>query len=195
MPGVDLTSRIWADMVGLNFCSDLSASISGTRPDCQVRAGQGRRVDPSEGRPGGRGRILTRHTRLGRAPRSAGCTIATTGVPPERLWMGIGETHRLKSLGIQDIMTQARSPWQNGYIERLIGSIRRECLDHVIVFNECHLMRVMGEYIRYYNESRTHLGLGKASPDGRPVEPFADGPIRSRQEVGGLHRRYHREAA
>ena len=102
---------------------------------------------------------------------------------------------RLKSLGVLDIPTQARSPWQNGHVERLIGSIRRECLDHVIVFSERHLLRVMGEYVRYYNESRTHLGLGKASPDGRSVEPPAAGPIRSRPEVGGLHRRYHREAA
>ena len=102
---------------------------------------------------------------------------------------------RLKSFGVRDIMTQARSPWQNGIVERLIGSIRRECLDHMIVFNERHLMRVLSKYVRYYNESRTHLGLNKASPDGRPVEPPAAGPIRSRPEVGGLHRRYHREAA
>ena len=92
-------------------------------------------------------------------------------------------------------MTQARSPWQNGYVERLIGSIRRECLDHVIVFNERHLMCVMGEYVRYYNESRTHLSLGKGAPDGRPVEPPSAGPIGSRPEVGGLHHRYQREAA
>ena len=102
---------------------------------------------------------------------------------------------RLKSLGVRDIVTQARSPWQNGYVERLIGSIRRECLDHVIVFNERHLIRVMGEYVRYFNKSRTHLGLDKASPDGRPVEPPSAGPIRSRPEVGGLHHRYYREAA
>ena len=102
---------------------------------------------------------------------------------------------RLKCLGVRDIMTQARSPWHNGHVERLIGSIRRECLDHVIVLNERHLVRVMGEYVRYYNQSRTHLGLDKASPDGRTVEPPSAGPIRSRPEVGGLHHRYHREAA
>ena len=106
-----------------------------------------------------------------------------------------GFRSRLKSLGIRDIMTQARSPWQNGYVERLIGSIRRECLDHVIVFNEKHLMRAMGENVRYYNESRTHLGLDKASPDGRAVEPLSAGPIKSRPEVGGLHHHDHREAA
>ena len=102
---------------------------------------------------------------------------------------------RLKSLGVRDIMTQARSPWQGGHVERLIGSIRRECLDHVIVFNEKHLMRVMEEFVRYYNRSRIHLGLDKASPDGRAVEPRSAGPIKSRPEVGGLHHRYHREAA
>ena len=69
------------------------------------------------------------------------------------------------------------------------------CLDHVIVFSEGHLIRVMGEYVRYYNQSRTHLGLDKASPDGRAVEPPSDGMIKSRSEVGGLHHRYHREAA
>ena len=70
-------------------------------------------------------------------------------------------------------MTQAPSPWQSGHVERLIGSIRRECLDHVIILSERHLMCVMGEYVRYYNESRTHLGLDKASPDGRAVEPLS----------------------
>ena len=102
---------------------------------------------------------------------------------------------RLKSLGVRDIMTQARSPCQNGHVERLIGSIHWECLDHVIVLNEKHLMRVMEEFVRYYNRSRTHLGLDKASPDGRAVEPPSAGPIKSRPEVGGLHHRYHREAA
>ena len=95
-------------------------------------------------------------------------------------------------------MTQARSPWQNGHVERLIGLIgliRRGCLDHVIVFNERHVMRVMGvmgEYVLCCNESRAHLGLDKASPDGRAVEPPSAGPFRSRPEVGGLRRRYHR---
>ena len=102
---------------------------------------------------------------------------------------------RLKNVGVRDIMTQARSPWQNGHVERLIGPIRRECLDHVIVFNEGHLMQVMGEYVRYDNESRAHLGLNKASHERRAVEPPSAGPIKSRPEVGGVHHRCHREAA
>ncbi|MBY0567935.1 MAG: transposase [Hyphomonadaceae bacterium] len=86
---------------------------------------------------------------------------------------------------VRDHPTQPRSPWQNGHVERLIGSIRRGCLDHRIILNAAHLRRVLWDYAEYYNADRTHLALGKDSPLGRPVE--ASGHITSRRVVGGLH--------
>src|SRR5262249_52063814 len=87
------------------------------------------------------------------------------------------------------------SPWQNPYVERVIGSIRRECLDHMIVLNARHLRRILTIYSRYYHRSRTHLGLEKDAPDPRPVSPPSEGPIIAIPEVGGLHPRYERLAA
>src|ERR1700726_1920112 len=78
-------------------------------------------------------------------------------------------TRRLKSMGIRDRPTAPRSPWQNGYVERLIGSIRRECLDHLVVFGEVHLRRIVSAYVSYYNEARTHLALNKDAPIHRPI--------------------------
>jgi len=103
--------------------------------------------------------------------------------------------HRVESMGIEQVLIAARSPWQNPYVERLIGSIRRECLDHVIIFNEKHLRRVLKEYFHYYHESRTHLGLEKDCPNTRPVQPPEVGMISSEPMVGGLHHRYFRQAA
>lgn len=97
---------------------------------------------------------------------------------------------RLRALGIRDHPTAPHSPWQNGHAERLIGSIRRECLDHVIVLNAAHLRRVLREYAEYYNNDRTHLALGKDAPWPRPIE--REGAIISRPVLGGLHRRYAR---
>ena len=77
---------------------------------------------------------------------------------------------RLRSMGIRDRPTSARSPWQNGFVERLIGSIRRECLDHVVVFGERHLRHVLLSYMNYYNEMRTHLSMAKDAPVPRAVE-------------------------
>ncbi len=102
---------------------------------------------------------------------------------------------RVESLGIKQVLISARSPWQNPYVERVIGSIRRECVDHVIIFSERHLRRVLKEYFRYYLESRTHLGLEKDCPKPRPVEPLDSGSIQSEPMVGGLHHRYFRQAA
>ena len=102
---------------------------------------------------------------------------------------------RVESMGIKQVLTSARSPWQNPYVERVIGSIRRECTDHVIVFNEKHLRRLLKSYFRYYNESRTHLGLEKDCPKPRPVEPLDFGSILSEPMVGGLRHRYYRQAA
>jgi putative transposase len=81
------------------------------------------------------------------------------------------------------------------FVERVIGSIRRECLDHVIVVNQRHLDRVLTAYIRYYHRSRTHLGLRKDAPDGRPVLPASAGRILAIPEVGGLHHHYERRPA
>ena len=87
------------------------------------------------------------------------------------------------------------SPWQNSYIERLIGAVRRDCLDYVILLNEQHLHLVLPEYVGYYNESQTHLGLEKQCPVPRAVEPPEIGPIRKSLVLRGLHHRYFREAA
>jgi transposase InsO family protein len=104
-------------------------------------------------------------------------------------------TQRVRSLDIQQVLIAARSPWQNPYVERVIGSIRRDCLDHTIIFNERNLRRVLTEYIRYYNENRTHLGLEKDCPDPRAIEFPDSGPVQSEPMVGGLHHRYFRQAA
>jgi len=102
---------------------------------------------------------------------------------------------RVEALGINQILTSYRSPWQNPYVERVIGSIRRECLDHVIILNEQHLRRVLRDYLDYYHRSRTHLGLEKDCPEPRPVEPPKNGDIQVAEILGGLHHRYSRRAA
>lgn len=108
---------------------------------------------------------------------------------------GVEFKRRVASMGIERIPTSVRSPWQNPYVERVIGSIRRECLDHLIVFGEDHLKQVLRGYLRYYHRTRTHLGLGKDCPVARTVEPPGIGPIESEAMVGGLHHRYFRRAA
>jgi len=99
----------------------------------------------------------------------------------------------VSSFGINEIVTAYRSPWQNGYCERVIGSIRREFLDHVIVFNENHLRKLLKEYFHYYNYQRTHLGLEKDSPESRPVQ--ISGKIERIPVANGLHSCYFRNAA
>ena len=98
-------------------------------------------------------------------------------------------------MGIEEIVTAPRSPWQNPFVERVIGSIRRECLDHVIVLNEHHLRRILFSYLDYYHKYRTHLSLGKDTPDGRSVQAGGTGKIVAIPQVGGLHHRYERLAA
>jgi len=100
---------------------------------------------------------------------------------------------RIQSLGIKEVITAARSPWQNAFAERLIGSIRRECLDHVVVLNKRHVRKLLKSYFSYYHQSRTHLGLAKDAPESRTV--MSQGTIISIPQVGGLHRRYERRAA
>jgi transposase InsO family protein len=102
---------------------------------------------------------------------------------------------RIKSLGIEEVVSAPRSPWQNPYVERIIGSIRRDCLDHVIVLNERHLRRILREYIEYYHTCRTHLSLNKDPPETRIVEPPKSGDAVAFPRIGGLHHRYSRIAA
>ena len=102
---------------------------------------------------------------------------------------------RVQAMAIKEVVTAARSPWQNPYVERLIGSIRRECLDHVIILNERHLRRVLSSYFQYHHDARTHLSLDKDCPHPRPVQPPSAGNIIAFPEVGGLHHRYERRVA
>src|SRR5215471_12925531 len=97
---------------------------------------------------------------------------------------------RVRVMGIRDRPTSFRSPWQNSHVERLIGSTRHECTNHLIVFNEEHLRRILSKYASYYNEVRTHLSLGKDAPCTRPIERFGD--IIAQPILGGLHHRYAR---
>jgi putative transposase len=102
---------------------------------------------------------------------------------------------RLKAMGIIEVLSVPRSPWQNAYAERVIGSIRRECLNHVIVLNKQHLRQLLSSYLGYYHQSRTHLSLGKDCPEPRPVQPTDQGKVIAFPQVGGLHHRYERRAA
>jgi transposase InsO family protein len=102
---------------------------------------------------------------------------------------------RVDAMGITEVVTAPRSPWQNAYVERVIGSIRRECLDYIVIYNERHLRRVLFSYVDYYHGSRTHLSLDKDSPDSRPVMPPGIGRVIAFPQVSGLHQRYERLAA
>ena len=101
---------------------------------------------------------------------------------------------RVASMGIDEVVTAPRSPWQNPFVERLIGSIRRECLDRIIVINEVHFRRILESYFAYYHESRTHLSLQRNSPVPRDIEPPERGKVIAIPQVGGLHHRYRRAA-
>jgi len=103
--------------------------------------------------------------------------------------------NQVKAMGIEQVLGAPRSPWQRAHIERLIGRIRRECLDHLIVCNEHSLRRHLRAYADYYHRSRTHLALAKDWPQPREVQRPDVGPIVSIPEVGGLHHRYERRAA
>jgi transposase InsO family protein len=103
---------------------------------------------------------------------------------------GHAVTKRLAAMGIRDHPIAPRSPWQNGHAERLIGSIRRECLDHLVIFGEAHLHKILKVYATYYNNVRTHLSLGKDAPLIRPIQRF--GSIAARPILGGLHHQYCR---
>jgi transposase InsO family protein len=100
-----------------------------------------------------------------------------------------------QDMAIQEVLSAPRSPWQRAYVERMIGTIRRECLDHVMVFNEASLYRHVKSFVTYYHKSRTHLSLGKDSPESRAVQPPELGRIVAIPQVSGLHHRYERRAA
>ena len=108
---------------------------------------------------------------------------------------GVEFSSRVQSVGICEVKTAPRSPWQNPYVERLIGTLRRECLDHVVVLNETHLRRLLSHYLLYYHRARTHLALDKDAPEPRPVERLDQGRVVGTPMVGGLHHRYTRQAA
>src|SRR6266542_828176 len=98
-------------------------------------------------------------------------------------------------MGIREVMTAPRSPWQNAYAERFIGSLRRECLDHMFVFNESSLRRILKAYFEYYEHSRTHLALEKDAPAFTAIQLSSQGEVVELPQVGGLHHRYERRAA
>jgi transposase InsO family protein len=97
----------------------------------------------------------------------------------------------VKAMCIKQVLSAQRSPWQRAYVERVIGSLRRECLDHVIVFNEGSLYHIMSAYCAHYHNWRTHLSLGKDVREPRRVEAISDGEIIAAAELGGLHHHYH----
>jgi putative transposase len=101
---------------------------------------------------------------------------------------------RVRGMWIEEVPTAPHSPWQSPYVERLIGSIRRECLDHVMIINEDHLRRILREYFDYYHYCRPHQSLEKNSPTPREIEPPKKGKVVSISQVGGLHHRYRRAA-
>ena len=101
---------------------------------------------------------------------------------------------RVEKMGIEEVPTAPRSPWQNPYCERVIGSVRRECVNHLIVLSERHLVRILTDYFDYYHNSRPHLSLDRNSPTPRDVEPSSRGEVISTGQVGGLHHRYSRAA-
>ena len=101
---------------------------------------------------------------------------------------------RVKSMGIREVLTAPRAPWQNPFVERVIGSIRRECLDHFLILSEAHLRRLLHAYAAYYNTTRPHQSLDNNSPQPRAIEPPPCGRIIAIPQVGGLHHRYQRAA-
>jgi len=102
---------------------------------------------------------------------------------------------KVRDMAICEVLSAPRSPWQRAYVERVIGSIRRECLDHVIVLHESSLRRTLKSYFQYYHRSRTHLSLGKDAPEPRPIQPAEMGSVVAVPQVGGLHHCYERRAA
>jgi transposase InsO family protein len=108
---------------------------------------------------------------------------------------GASFQQRVRRMDIEEVVIAPRSPWQNPYVERLVGSMRREMLDHVIIINEQHLRRLLTEYVTYYHRFRTHLSLAMDCPETRPVEAPEAGKVIAVPEIGRLHHHYERRAA
>jgi transposase InsO family protein len=108
---------------------------------------------------------------------------------------GAAFVRRVHAMAIEQVLTAPRSPWENPYCERVIGTLRRDCLDHVIVLGEQHLRRILRKYLEYYHGSRTHLALDKDAPEPRERESNDGGNVVALPRVGGLHHRYTRRAA
>ncbi len=101
---------------------------------------------------------------------------------------------RLKHMGIKEVLISPRSPWQNPFAERVIGSIRRDCLDHIIVLSEAHLIRILTEYLDYYHTARPHQSLDHNAPISRSIEHPEQGRVVAEPVLGGLHHKYRRAA-
>jgi hypothetical protein len=129
----------------------------------------------------------TSERRMGRASNNGGIPLerGSALIRDRDCIYGAVVTRRLRAMGVRDRPIKPASPWQNGFAERLIGSIRRECVDHVIVLGEAHLRRVLKCYADYYNNFRTHRSLNKDAPVSRPVQRI--GSIKSHAILGGLH--------
>ena len=104
-------------------------------------------------------------------------------------------SRHVEAIGLSEVLTAPASPWQNAYAERVIGTIRRECLDHTIILGEQHLRRTIERFVVYYNGVRTHLSLEKDALKRRPIQSPSRGVIRARRHCGGLHHEYYRQAA
>ena len=142
-------------------------------------------VAPSVLRQSSQKEFLSLSTRHSRGTRGRPMWCATMMAPTGRAFIS-----RVRAMGIRDRPTSPRSPWQNPYVERLIGTLWRDCLDHVLILGEWHLRRVLALYSLYYNETRTHLGLSKDAPRRRAVQ--LSGAIVTAQVLSGLHHRYMR---
>jgi putative transposase len=108
---------------------------------------------------------------------------------------GADFTSTVRAMGTEEVLTAPRSPWQNPFAERVIGSIRRECLDHLIIWNERSLRRILQAYFAYYHDWRTHLALEKDAPESRPALPPGSGRVIAVPHLDGLHHHYERRAA
>src|ERR1700720_2272226 len=172
-----------ADTSASTIAKDHIRALTGRRPirPTSPRCRMSRRLNP--------GRRSTYQTE--EAVQTRGASSATKYLirDNDRAFGGAFKA-RVRAMGIRDRPTSFRSPWQNGYAERLIGSLRRECTDHLIAFNADHLRRILAKYAIYYNEVRTHVSLGKDAPCTRPIERF--GEVVAHPILGGLHHRYAR---
>ena len=168
--------------------TDTSGSPGGLADDCRRPIDAGTHSEEARTAPGRPGYGASYGGEAG-VGRLAPYVAAAYDRDQDRIYGSI-VVRRLRAMGIRDKPTAAASPWQNGFAERLIGSIRRECVDHFIVLGEAHLQRILRTYARYYNDIRTHWSLDKDAPVSRPVQRI--GSINSHAILGGLHHHYVR---